>query len=59
MNDYKDKYTTCRNTEVLKKELIIKGVKVSDIKKEDIEMFCKSKGIPVEWLIIELIKNID
>lgn len=59
MNDYKDKYTTCRNIEVFKKELTIKGFKVSDLKKEDIEIFSKAKGVPVEWLIIELIKNID
>lgn len=61
MNDYKDKYgyTTRRKIEVPQRELTIRGHKVSDIKREDIENFCKARAIPPEWLVSELIKEID
>ena len=52
MNDYKDKYgyTTRRKIEVPQRELTIRGHKVSDIKREDIENFCKARAISPEWL---------
>lgn len=61
MNDYKDKYgyTTRRKIEVPKRELAIRGHKVSSIKREDIENFCKARAISPEWLVSELIKEID
>lgn len=61
MNDYKDKYgyRTLGKIEVTQRELTIRGYKVSDIKREDIENFCKARAIPPEWLVSELIKEID
>jgi hypothetical protein len=61
MNDYKDKYryTTLRKIEVPQRDLTIRGHKVSEIKREDIENFCKARAIPPEWLVGELIKEID
>lgn len=61
MNDYKDKfsYTVHREIEVPKGELTIRGYKMSDIKRENIEIFCKARNIPPEWLVSELIKEID
>ena len=61
MNDYKDKYgyTTRRKIEVPQRELTIRGHKVSEIKREDIENFCNARAIPPEWLVSELIKEID
>lgn len=61
MNDYKDKYgcTTCRKVEVPQRELTIRGHKSSDIKREDIEIFCKARVIPHDWFVSELIKEID
>lgn len=61
MNDYKDKYgySNRRKIEVPQREFTIRGHKVSDIKREDIENFCKARAIPPEWLVSELIKEID
>lgn len=61
MNDYKDKYgyTSRREIEVPQRELTIRGHKVSEIKREDVESFCKARTIPPEWLVSELIKEID
>lgn len=49
MNDYKDKYgyTTRRKIEVPQR-VTIRGHKVSEIKREDIENFCKARAIPPE-----------
>lgn len=61
MNDYKDKYscTAHREIEVPQRELTIRGYKMSDIKREDVEIFCKARNIPPEWFVSELIKEID
>lgn len=50
MNDYKDKYgySNRRKIEVPQREFTIRGHKVSDIKREDIENFCKARAIPPE-----------
>lgn len=61
MNDYKDKfgYTTHRKIAVPERELTIRGHKMPEIKRYDIENFCESREIPPEWLVSELIKEID
>ena len=47
MNDYKDKYG------------YITRRKIEVPQREDIDNFCKARAIPPEWLVSELIKDID
>lgn len=59
MNDYEGKfsYTSFREIEVPKRKLTIRGYNVSDITREDIEIFCKARNIPPEWLVRSLLKS--
>lgn len=59
MNDYEGKfsYTSYREIEVPKRKLTIRGNNVSDITREDIELFCKVRNVPPEWLVISLLKS--
>lgn len=59
MNDYEGKfsYTSYREIEVPKRKLTIRGYNVSDITREDIELFCKARNVPLEWLVISFLKS--
>lgn len=59
MNDYEGKfsYTSFRDIEVSKRKLTIRGYNVFDITREDIEIFCKARNIPPEWLVRSLLKS--
>lgn len=53
MNDYKDKYSVYSDNTLNDKQYNIKSHIV--ITENDINTFCTAKGIPVEWLIYELL----
>lgn len=53
MNDYKDKYSVYSDNTLSDKQYNIKSHIV--ITENDINTFCAAKGIPVEWLIYELL----
>lgn len=57
MNDYKDKYSVYSDNSLRDTEYKIKN-HVS-ITENDIKAFCAAKGIPVEWLIYELLDKIN
>lgn len=41
------------------KKMTIRGVEISNIKKEDVLDFCEIKGVSPEYLVLKLIENID
>lgn len=53
MNDYKDKYSVYSDNSLRDTEYQIKNH--ISITEKDIITFCAAKGIPVEWLIYELL----
>lgn len=53
MNDYKDKYSVYSGNALRGKQYQIKN-RVS-ISANDINALCSAKGIPVEWLMYELL----
>lgn len=53
MNDYKDKYSVYSDNTLREKQYEIK--KHISITENDINALCAAKGIPVEWLIYELL----
>lgn len=55
MNDYKDKYSVYSDNTLRNKQYEIKN-HVS-ITENDINTFCAAKGIPVEWLLYELLSK--
>lgn len=57
MNDYKDKYSVYSDNSLRDTEYKIKN-NVS-ITENDIKAFCAAKGIPVEWLIYELLDRFN
>lgn len=60
MNDYKDRYMDMPRYEktIHAKGKNIRGYRMSDITREDVVAFCKSRNISPEWLVNELIKEI-
>lgn len=57
MNDYKDKYSVYSDNSLRDTEYKIKN-NVS-ITENDIKDFCTAKGIPIEWLIYELLDRFN
>lgn len=55
MNDYKDKYSVYSDNTLRDKQYQIKN-RVS-ISANDINTLCSAKGIPVEWLMYELLSK--
>lgn len=53
MNDYKDKYSVSSDNTLRENQYEIK--KHISITENDINTLCSAKGIPVEWLIYELL----
>lgn len=44
---------------IIKPQMTIRGVEISNIKKEDVLDFCEIKGVSPEYLVLKLIENID
>lgn len=61
MNDYKDRFSDLVYYEnpVPSREITIRGHRITDIKTEDVIVFCEARKIPPEWLVYALIKEID
>lgn len=60
MNDYKDRFNRMDcNEKIIKPQMTIRGVEISNIKKEDVLDFCEIKGVSPEYLVLKLIENID
>lgn len=55
MNDYKDKYSVYSDNTLREKQYEIK--KHISISANDINTLCSAKGIPVEWLMYELLSK--
>jgi hypothetical protein len=55
MNDYKDKYSVSSDNTLREKQYEIK--KHISISANDINTFCSAKGVPVEWLMYELLSK--
>lgn len=60
MNDYKNRFNRMDcNEKIIKPQMTIRGVEISNIKKEDVLDFCEIKGVSPEYLVLKLIENID
>ena len=61
MNDYKNRFKRmdCNGKTIQTKKMTIRGVEISNIKKEDVLDFCEIKGVSPEYLVLKLIENID
>ena len=60
MNDYKNRFNRMDcNEKIIKPQMTIRGVEISNIKKQDVLDFCEIKGVSPEYLVLKLIENID